>query len=213
MRVGKCLVYFLALSYLVHAKVRNIPKRFQKDWRLCCNVCNIFIHRYDNLLNISKQDAPEYDYDSKIGFRLDANGKRQNLKQKKVDVYKSEVKLTEALDVDICFMNKAIAVVIDPMVNRPVRILQQTGSNNKYHGFKLSRDHKFVSRANLFCTDFKETFYDKIIDEFYSRGSEATDTFCKINLDSRCNLWHEERQSYQDEDPSLHPEQTEHEEL
>jgi len=166
----------------------HIPERYRKDWRLFCNVCNNFIREVRiNLLN--KTGDREYDFELRTGYRLDSAGKMES--PKLTDITKSEIKLTEILDSDICKgrMNAA-QVVYDKSLegNLPVRMLLKNETFSETKTLKLSRKRKNVNKANWFCAQVNDLFYEQIVEAFIGSDSNAVEQFCKARVDYRCGL-------------------------
>lgn len=170
--------------------VHNIPKRYKKDWRLFCNVCNHFISSVKTNLNKSIQDGDEHDFGSRVGFRLDSEGKKRNLKQRKVDIMRSEIKITEVMDEDLCKGMKVDAVLYDKKskLKEGVRMLQKNQKIDIPKNLAYSRKRKYVSKANLYCAEIAQRFYEQVIETFTSENIGSRDSFCTDHVDSRCPL-------------------------
>jgi len=170
--------------------VRNIPKRYRKDWRLFCNVCNHFIWKVNDKLNKSIQEGDEHDFESRVGFRLDSNGKKHNLMQKSVDIGRSEIKITEVMDEDICSMMKVDAVLYNKKskAKEAFRMLQKDQLYNKTRDQGFSKKRKYVAKANLYCAEVTQRYYDEVIEAFTSENLGKRDSFCRDYVDSRCPL-------------------------
>jgi len=170
------------------SSVHKIPKRYSKDWRLFCNVCNHFIWRVQDRLNKSIQEGDEHDFESKFGFRLDSNGKKQSLKTKSVDIMRSEIKITETLDEDICKLMKADAVLYNKTSEKKegIRILQKDQKYNKTKELGFSKKKKYVGKANTYCAEVYQRFYDQVVETFTGENTGSRVTFCRDIVDSRC---------------------------
>jgi len=168
--------------------VHKIPKRYSKDWRLFCNVCNHFIWRVQDRLKKSIQEGDEHDFESRFGFRLDSNGKKQSLKTKSVDIMRSEIKITETLDEDICKLMKADAVLYNKTseMKEGIRILKKDQKYNKTKELGFSKKKKYTGKANTYCAEVYQRFYDEIVWTFTSENTGSRVTFCRDNVDSRC---------------------------
>jgi len=185
---------FILLALLAHPfedesnTVRNIPKRYSKDWRLFCNVCNHFIWRVTDNLNKSIQAGDEHDFQSRTGFRLDANGKKHSLKQKSIDIRRSEIKITEVMDEDICASMKVDAVLYNKKSKKKegVRILLKDQEYNKTSTQRLSKKRKYVGKANLYCAEIYQRYYDEVIETFTGENMSLRNSFCTDHVDSRC---------------------------
>jgi len=182
------LVLFAQSSEDPTFAVRNIPKRYREDWRLFCNVCNHFIWRVNHKLNKSIQAGDEHDFESRVGFRLDSNGKKHNLKQKSIDIRRSEIKITEVMDEDICAGMKVDAVLYNKTSKKGVRMLQKDQMFNKTRDLGFSKKRKYVSKANLYCAEVAYLYYDEVIEAFTSENLGSRDSFCRDIVDSRCTF-------------------------
>jgi len=184
------LVLFAQSSDDPMVVVRNIPKRYREDWRLFCNVCNHFIWTVHDKLNKSIQVGDEHDFESRVGFRLDSNGKKHNLKQKSIDVTRSEIKITEVMDEDICKSMKVDAVLYNRTSKRKegVRMLQKDQLFNKTSDLRFTKRRKYVAKANLYCAEIYQRFYDEVIEAFTSENLSSRDSFCRDIVDSRCQF-------------------------
>jgi len=168
--------------------VRNIPKRYRKDWRLFCNVCNHFIWSVNDKLNKSIHEGDEHDFESRVGFRLDSKGKKHNLKQKSIDIRRSEIKITEVMDEDICDSIKVDAVLYNKKSKKKegVRMLLKNQQYNKTKDLGFSKKRKYVGKANLYCAEVYQRYYDEVIAAFTSENIGGRDSFCNDHIDSRC---------------------------
>jgi len=170
--------------------VRNIPKRYSKDWRLFCNVCNHFIWRVNDKLNKSIQAGDEHDFESRVGFRLDSHGKKHSLMQKSIDIRRSEIKITEVMDEDICSTLKVDAVLYNKKSKKKegVRMLLKDQKYNKTSDLGFSKKRKYVGKANHYCAEVYQRYYDQVIEAFMSENFGCRDSFCNDHVDSRCPL-------------------------
>jgi len=170
--------------------VRNIPKRYSEDWRLFCNVCNHFIWRVGDNLSKSIQTGDEHDFESRTGFRLDANGKKHNLKQKSVDIKRSVFLITEVMDEDICAALKVDAVLYNKTSKKKegLRILLKDQKYKKTKDLGRSKKRKYVGKANLYCAEVYQRYYDEVIEVFMSEKMGSRKSFCSDYVDSRCPL-------------------------
>jgi len=166
----------------------NIPERYRKDWRLFCNVCNNFI-REVKIKRANKTGDREYDFELRTGYRLDSAGKMES--PKLTDITKSEIKLTEILDSDICKERmKSAQVVYDKSLegNLPVRMLLKNETFSETKTLKLSRKRKNVNKANWFCAQVNDLFYEQIVEAFTGSDPNDIEQFCKTRVDDRCGL-------------------------
>jgi len=170
--------------------VRNIPKRYSKDWRLFCNVCNHFIWRVGDNLNKSIQAGDEHDFQSRVGFRLDSNGKKHSLINRSIDIRRSIFKITEVMDEDVCGSIKVDAVVYNKKSEKKegLRMLLKNQKYNKTKEQGVSKKRKYVGKANLYCAEVYQRYYDEVIEAFTNENMGSRNSFCRDYVDSRCPL-------------------------
>jgi len=139
-------------------------------------------------LNKSIQAGDEHDFQSRVGFRLDANGKKHSLMQRKIDIRRSVFKITEVMDEDICKSMKVDAVLYNKKSEKKegLRILLRNQKYNKTKDQGLSKKRKYVAKANLYCAEVYQRYYDEVIEAFTSENMGSRNSFCSDYVDSRC---------------------------
>jgi len=167
-------------SFLALSEVRNIPRRYEKDYRLYCNVCNNFVHNVE--LEVNKTDEH---HDIKLGFRLDTKGKKV---YDKVNYKNSEIRMSEILDKDICKdMSISSVLYLKNAKNKPgVRMLVKDEKYKKDSDHGFSKKTKYVNRAKTYCADIHQRFYDEVLKNFVNEDSSVLEDLCAQVVDERC---------------------------
>jgi len=186
--VLKALVLFLLGVTSKSKPVRNIPKRFEKDWRLFCNVCSNFVRTLDKDLEKAVKEEGKLGWESKVGFRLDSKGKKKH--KDAVEARRNEIIIIDSLEKDLCDEMKAHAVLYDKTLKgRPAeRMLREREKYNKTETQGFSKKQRYVNMANLYCAEINHRFYDQVVETFTRKEEHVRDSFCVDNVDSRCGL-------------------------
>jgi len=184
----KALVLFLLGVTSKSKRVKNIPTRFEKDWRLFCNVCSNFVRALDKDLEETVNRDGELGWESKVGFRLDSNGKKKH--KDAVDARRSEINIIESLEKGLCDEMKAHAVLYDKTLeDKPAeRMLREREKYEKTVKQGFSKRQRYVNMANLYCAEINHRFYDEVVEAFTREDEHVRDSFCRDNVDSRCGL-------------------------
>jgi len=187
MRVVQLFMFFILFLETSEA-IHKIPKRYRKDWRLYCNVCNNYINAVISRLKDSIKIGDEYDIELRFGFRLDSEGKKKSLKKKSSNINKSEIKLSNVLEEHICGTMVAYEVLYNKtsQFKEGVMMLQENQKYDRPKGLGLSSKPKYVGKANIYCADIAQRFYDDIIDLFIRKEVSTRVLFCPDYVDSRC---------------------------
>lgn len=187
----KALVLFLLGVTCKTKPVSNIPKRFENDWRLFCNVCSNFIRTLDKDLEEAVKRDGELGWESKVGFRLDSHGKKKH--KATVEARRNEITIIESLEKGLCDEMKAHAVLYDKTLkDKPAeRMLQEREKYDKTVKQGFSKKQRYVNMANLYCAEINHRYYDEVVEAFTKEDEHARDSFCKDNVDTRCGLMSE----------------------